>query len=369
MTSITPQAGNGHNTSKTIDVADKTLSFKSIPFHDETPTGAQLALAPGFRSNQSVIVLQLFDNGQVEEIRPEESANLSLGRRFVIDEADRTFRAKINGLTFDWLDRGIAGHQVRILGRIGADEELLLVKVDTPDQLIGEHDKVDLDGPGAEEFVSRKPAWKLNVQGVVNEYHVPVVKVRDALINAGIDPNAGWIIHLKVQGQPNRKVDLDFDVDLRTPGIEKIRLTAKDVNNGDAPKTSRRDFSLLPADVAYLNALGLLWEAVIEGDKRWLLIYNYPLPAGYVIQKATIALLIHKLYPASQIDMFYVFPEAKLGSGRAIPNTEGRVNISGQNFVQWSRHRQGTSTWNPNRDNVQTQMALADGALYKEIGE
>ncbi len=354
---------------KSIDVADRSLSYKSIAFCDDTPTGAQLALAAGFRPNQSVIVLQALDNGQLEEIRPEETAKLSSSRRFIIDEADRLYRTTINGLTCDWPNRWITGYQVRILGRIANDEELLLVQADVPDMVIGEQEKVDLDGRGTEAFVSRKSVWKLNVQGVVREYHVPVVKIRDALANAGFDPNAGWIIHLKVQGQPNRKVDLDSTVDLRAPGIEKIRLTAKDVDNGEAPAAPHRDFALLPVDIEYLNALGPIWETLTEGEHRWLVVHNYPLPVGYTLATVTFALLIPATYPAAQIDMFYVHPEPLLVNGRTIPNTGIRATIRGLQFIGWSRHRNGSSTWNPSRDNVVTQMALAEGAFFKELGE
>jgi len=37
-----------------------------------------------------------------------------------------------------------------------------------------------------------------------------------------------------VAGQPKRQLQVGDDIDLRAPGIEKVRLTAKDVNNGEA---------------------------------------------------------------------------------------------------------------------------------------
>ncbi len=366
MTSQNPQASQHH---QLIEVADATLNYKSIPIGDNTPTGAQLALAAGFMPARSVVVMQVLDNRQLEEIRPEETAALSTSRRFIICESDHLNRMSINGLTFDWPARWIDGRRIRILGAINEHDEVLMAKVDAPDKAIGNDELVDLDARGAEAFISRKATWKLNVQGVIMEYHVPEVKVRDGIANAGFDPNAGWIIHLKVQGEPNKRVDLDFMVDLRTPGIEKIRLTAKDVDNGEAPPALHRDFALLPVDITYLDGLGLDWETALEGKSRWLVIYKYPLPVGYTLDIVTFALLIPETYPAAQIDMFYVYPEPLLKSGHAIPNTQVRADFRGLKLIGWSRHRNGASTWNPARDNIVTQMALAEGALHKELGE
>lgn len=264
-----------------VEVANKSLSFRSIPIHDATPTGTQLALAAGYTHNQSVLVFQIVESGLLEDIRPEESADLSRGRKFIIEEGDRAYRLKINSLTFDWPARQISREQIRFLGNIAAEDEVLLTRIDQPDKVIGDHEQVYLGKPETEAFISHKASWKLNVQGVVREYQVPVVTVRDAMVNAGFDPDAGWIIHLKIQGKPNLKVMLDYPVDLRTPGVEKIRLTARDVDNGEAPSAPHRDFALLPADIEHLDSLGLRWEALVEGQQRWLIVQDFPLPSGY----------------------------------------------------------------------------------------
>ena len=75
--------------------------------------------------------------------------------------------------------------------------------------------------------------WKLNVQGVVIESPHPEIVVRQAIKQAGFNPDTPWIIVLKVAGEPKREVDLSFVIDLRHKGIEKLRLTPKQINNGE----------------------------------------------------------------------------------------------------------------------------------------
>jgi hypothetical protein len=210
--------------------------------------------------------------------------------------------------------------------------------------------------------------YKLNVQGVVIDWPNSTIIVRDAIKKAGFDVDKPWLIFLKVQGQPKEEVTLDRIVDLTLPGLEKIRLTPKDVTNGEAP-VEINGFALLDVDDEFLDGLGLEWETVIEQKRRWLLVHNYPLPPGYTATTTTIALEIPSTYPSAQIDMFYCFPPLGLASGRAIASTQVRAMIKGDEFHGWSRHRGGASTWDPDKDNVSTQFALVDACIAREVGE
>src|SRR5262249_12317633 len=93
-----------------------------------------------------------------------------------------------------------------------------------------------------------EPPWKLNVQNVVIEVKKPEIKVRAAIVDAGFSIETPWIIVLKVAGEPRREVGLDDVIDLRKPGIEKLRLTPKQINNGEGARPLRREFALLPKD-------------------------------------------------------------------------------------------------------------------------
>jgi hypothetical protein len=210
--------------------------------------------------------------------------------------------------------------------------------------------------------------YKLNVQGVVIDWDKSSISVRDAITKAGFDAAKEWLIFLKIQGAPKEPVTLDTIVDLTRPGLEKLRLTPKDVTNGEAPLTFG-DFALLDSDEAFLEGLCLPWRTLIESNRRWLLIDNYPVPPGYTATTTTLALEIPPTYPSAQIDMFYCYPALALASGRAIDNTQIRAVILGHEFHGWSRHRGGTSAWDPAKDNVATQLALVDHCVTREVGE
>lgn len=205
--------------------------------------------------------------------------------------------------------------------------------------------------------------WKLNVQGVVIESHQPKIVVRDAIKLAGFDPDAGWIIVLKIAGEPRKEVDLGTTIDLTHPGVEKLRLTPKQINNGEASLPRRHDFALLPQDQVHLDRLGLRWETVVDGARRWLLIRSYPLPHGYSVPAADIAIEVPVSYPGAQLDMFYCHPHLALTNGKTIPQVQCVETVTGIGFQRWSRHRQ----WNSARDNVGTHLALVDESLRREV--
>jgi hypothetical protein len=353
-----------------IFVADQSLGFRQVHVDDHTPTGAQLATSAGFSSNDNASVLHFLFGGELEDIRPDETVDLSRGtRRFIIMPTDRTFRFTLDGTRFDWPAQIITGAVVRKLGRVPNDKALYLQRTKAPDRLIGPEDLVDLGASGVEMFVTRTHVWKLDVQGVTLEFTMPTIRVREAISEAGFNPDQGWHIFLKIAGQPKKAVSLTDEIDLRTPGIEKIRLTPKEVNNGEALPALRRVFALLEVDERHLDSLGCVWETVEEGGRRWLLIHGYPVPDGYTAKSTLLALEIPPTYPGAQIDMLYVSPALVLRSARPILNADVDTIILGITFKRWSRHRGETSKWNPAVDNVVTHLALVESAIAKEVEE
>ena len=111
----------------TIEVADQTLTFRSVPIEDLTPTGAQLAAAAGFKPVQQATVLHVLANGELEDIRPDETVDLRHGDgRFIIVESDRIYRFTLDGERFDWPCRIISGGVLRKLGQVPDDKEIFL---------------------------------------------------------------------------------------------------------------------------------------------------------------------------------------------------------------------------------------------------
>jgi hypothetical protein len=205
--------------------------------------------------------------------------------------------------------------------------------------------------------------WKLNVQGVVIESREPKITVRHAIKEAGFNPETPWIIVLKIAGEPKHEVDLSFVIDLRHTGIEKLRLTPRHINNGEMAATPRVDFAMLPGDEAHLRRLGLAWDAINDGGRRWLTLRNYPLPAGYNVPVTDIAIEIPVSYPGAQLDMFYCYPPLARTSGAVIPQTQSHETIGGRVYQRWSRHRD----WNAARDTLVMHLALVDESLSREV--
>lgn len=349
-----------------VEVADQTLAYRSVTVSDGTPTGGQIAAAAGFKPDQLPIVLLSLANGTLEDIRPDEVVHLGDEiSRFIIVESDRSYLFTVDGARLEWPCRLITGHVIRKLGGVGEGKRLLLECEGEADREIRDDEFVNLDEPGIERFISRQATWKLNVQGKVYDFDTPTIVIRDAVTRAGLNPNQGWHIFFKVEGKPKVEMGIDEVIDLRTPGIEKLRLTPRDVGNGEAPQAPRRLFSLLAGDEQYLNDMGYRWETCLNGDTRWLVIHDYELPAGYNHQKVKLALMITPGYPMSMLDMFYVYPPLLLANGAGIPATQVTGVVDGVTFQGWSRHR----PWNPVTDTVISQLAMADGCLLKEVGQ
>jgi Prokaryotic E2 family E/Multiubiquitin len=355
---------------RSIKIAGLSLVFESFGVRSNAITGREVAEIAAVSSNDFATVLEILSSGELEDIRPDEvvDLNVSIGK-FVVAESDRSYKFALNDTRYEWPCRLISGGQIRKIGGVASDEDIYLDLPGKNDHLIENHELVDLDDKGIELLKSRKKVFKLNVQGVVIEVNGPTIRAREAISQAGFDPEKNWIIVLRVQGQPKQTIGIDDVVDLRTPGIEKLRLTPKEVNNGDAQVEPRRMFPLLEIDEAYLNASHFVWETVIDARRRWLLIHDYPIPEGYSAERTLLALEIPDLYPGAQIDMFYTTPKLALKSGRAIDRTQVEATILGYNFNGWSRHRGALSKWDPAKDNVATHLALVESAIGKEVGE
>jgi hypothetical protein len=190
--------------------------------------------------------------------------------------------------------------------------------------------------------------------------------VRNALTLAGFDPNQGWIIVLKTASS-KRQVALDDSVDLREPGIEKLRLTPREINNGEVHAKGERQFPLTEDDHKGLDARKLNWATIVDGGRRWLIFRDFPLPPGYNVARCAIAVEVPGNYPAAELDMFFCFPPLSRTSGHQIPQTESQMTILGQTYQRWSRHRGPGSPWRMGVDSALTHLALIEGALAREV--
>lgn len=348
---------------------DETLNFCDLEVSHACPTGAQILEAAN-ATQAEALLLQRLPSGDLETVRLSETPDLKASIEFILSFGDRSYSMAVDDAQMLWAARHISGETLRKLTKIPDTRELILLRPGNDPQVVEPPTVVDLSRPGVEKFVTRPKTWKLRVQGVTLEFPVSHVKVGEAMTQAGFDPTKAWDIFLLVAGQPKQNVDVNFDVDLATPGIERIRLMQRNVDNGDAstPRLSR-EFRLLEVDEAHLDATGLKWETITCGERRWLIIYDYPLLPGYKPDKVMLALDIPKDYPQAQLDMFYCYPAVARCDEVAIPNTQITVVIEEMQFQGWSRHRNGATPWDPFSDNVATQLALIEHSLAREFGE
>lgn len=128
----------------------------------------------------------------------------------------------------------------------------------------------------------------------------------------------------------------------------------------------KRQFFLPENDTEFLNGLGLDWEAVLEANRHWIIIHNYPVPSGYNVSQVTVALFIPPGYPASQIDMAFFNPHLSRVDNRPIGALAFQP-IDGLQFQRWSRHRTTANPWRPSIDDISTHLQLVDHWFEREL--
>lgn len=339
-----------------------------VPLNDQTPTGEQILMAARLRPATDYALIRWPDQGPTNEVALDDVLDLTqLGP--VID----FFATPADGIRYFALDEeryAWAGpldvETVRRIGRVDDQKALWLERTDEEDRLLSPGETIDLEARGVERLYTKKATWWLQVQSKEYEFERPLVTVREALKRAGFDVSKAWEVKFKVKGEPIRAVGLDETLDLSHPGVERLRVGPANVDNGDGAATERREFSLLPADVSFLDDSGLRWQTIRDGN-RWLIVENYPLPPGFNVPSCTIAVQIPESYPSAQLDMFFCHP-ALTANDAVPPQTEHRQAIAGTLFQRWSRHRGAGSAWTPGVDNLESHFTLIEHALSREVG-
>lgn len=351
----------------TIMIAGTDLEFRALSLADNTPTGRQILSACDATPFEEHVVLQWLPEGDIEEVRADEVVRLegAMPARFIVAKSDRLFRFVLEDRSISWPEPQIAESTLRALGDIPASAQIFL-RQDGQDELIEPGSNAKLKDAGVENFYARAGNWKLNVQGVEITSPAPMIVVRAALQQAGFNPDQGWIIVLKT-ASAKRQVTIEDTIDLREHGIEKLRLTPREINNGEVHAKGERQFPLTEDDHAGLDARGLNWATIVDGGRRWLIFRDFPLPPGYNVAATNIAVEVPGNYPAAELDMFFCFPALSRTSGHQIPQTESQMTICGQTYQRWSRHRGPGSPWRMGVDSALTHLALIEGAIAREV--
>lgn len=192
---------------------------------------------------------------------------------------------------------------------------------------------------------------------------VSEMKGSELLALAGKTPDK-FLLRQKVRGQVVAVGPEDV-ASFVAPGVERFMTIPNEVQEGE-PAIQRLQFKLLEGDLAFLNSLGLRWEAVLDGRVMCIVIYFWPLPAGYNVDVADVHLRLTEGYPDVQIDMAYFAPALARGDGRSV-NGLSVMQFDGRQWQQWSRHRTGNSPWRVGEDDLSTHMALVQSWLEAEL--
>jgi hypothetical protein len=186
---------------------------------------------------------------------------------------------------------------------------------------------------------------------------------KEILVLAGKNPPERYQLNMVLHGGKVVKVGLEEKVCFTKPGCEKFTTIPLDQTEGESRK---RDFPLSADDHAFMDGLGLQWDAIEAQGGRWVVVYDYPVPSGYTVETVTAAIRMVPGYPAAPLDMVYFSPALARRDGQPI-NAVSMVNIDGNIYQQWSRHRTGENPWRPGIDDLSTQFMLATWWLEQEF--
>jgi hypothetical protein len=105
----------------------------------------------------------------------------------------------------------------------------------------------------------------------------------------------------------------------------------------------------LDADVERLRKVGYEVELLDAPPEVGVLIHNVSLPEGWNRHEVDVLLRTTTVYPASEMDMFWVSPDLRLSSG-AVPQAASDEGHFGGPWLRFSWHR--NAPWSPGRDDL-----------------
>jgi hypothetical protein len=203
--------------------------------------------------------------------------------------------------------------------------------------------------------------YRVNKQHFVVE--TPELTCEQILEKAGLVPTNQYRLRLKRRHGPPEEIKPGQTVHLRDHGIERFIAQPKEVQDG---LETRRQFVLAPEDTAFLDTLGLHWETLRNANRLWVIIYNKPLPSGFQVPVADVAIEIAPGYPTSQLDMAYFWPPLQRPDRKPIACVQAIEQLDGKSWQRWSRHRIGASVWVPGIDNLERHFAYVQDWLARE---
>ena len=132
------------------------LTFRNIDVPDPVPTGRQILASARLDHRADYILFAYLDTGDFEDVRLDETFDLrSKGaERFIAFKSDRDFKFSLNDRQLAWGNANMLGSVLYDLADTSPDDAVFLEVCGGEDRLIEPDDRVNLDAPGIERFIT-----------------------------------------------------------------------------------------------------------------------------------------------------------------------------------------------------------------------
>ena len=137
-----------------VAIGDEKLDFRGVQLDDPVPTGRQILIAAGARPVDEHLVFQVLRDGELEELRLEETTDLREGKveRFLIFKSTESFRIEIDNRRLEWGAYGISGRVIKRLANAPDSYGAWLEMRGEEDRRIDDNELVPLEKKGLERF-------------------------------------------------------------------------------------------------------------------------------------------------------------------------------------------------------------------------
>ena len=132
------------------------LNFRNINVPDPVPTGRQILASAGLEHRTDYILYAYLDTGDFEDVRLDETFDLrgKGAERFIAFKSDRDFKFSLNDRQLAWGHANMLGSVLYDLAETSPDDAVFLEVCGGEDLLIEPDDRINLDAPGIERFIT-----------------------------------------------------------------------------------------------------------------------------------------------------------------------------------------------------------------------
>lgn len=132
------------------------LNFRNINVPDPVPTGRQILASAGLDHRTDYILYAYLDTGDFEDVRLDETFDLcgKGAERFIAFKSDRDFKFSLNDRQLAWGHANMLGSVLYDLAETSPDDAVFLEVRGGEDLLIEPDDRINLDAPGIERFIT-----------------------------------------------------------------------------------------------------------------------------------------------------------------------------------------------------------------------